>query len=421
MNLTAENIVLVAKQHQIEELKRLASTAHFVEVISNLIHSLQAERGASSLYLASSGLRFKETRQEIIQESRLLESRLRELFSVQLDHASYANAKMLSLMAWVLLGLDDLELLRHQVEGFKLSATKSITAYSRLIAGLISLIFDVADTAIDPRISRQLVALFNFVQGKELGGQERALGAFAFGSGVIDAEHQQRLLHVIESQERHFEVFCEFADKHFVAKWRELQLSSACSQIEKLRNIVCRIKPGQPLDSNQSEIWFESCSTRLTDMWVLQCSLIQHIHDYTSRLINEAELDLQDAKGLVTQLRDNPPSGADLCDRFFDPNIPLEHTLGFMVPIPIESTQGKTVIDMLQLQSKKLADMETELASARRALAERKTIERAKGLLMARFQLSEELAYKKLRTTAMEQNRRLADVAETILTLVAMP
>ncbi|MBU2569516.1 MAG: nitrate- and nitrite sensing domain-containing protein [Gammaproteobacteria bacterium] len=418
MNLTAENIVLVAKQHQIEELKRLASTAHFVEVICNLIHSLQAERGASSLYLASSGIRCKEIRQNIIKESRLLETRLRVLFTVQVDQATYANAKTLSFMAWVLLGLDDLGTLRQEVENFNLSATESITAYSRLIAGLISLIIDVADTAIDPRISKQLVALFNFVQGKELAGQERALGAYAFGSGVIDANHQQRILHLIDIQERHFEVFCEFTDKIFVAKWRELQLSPSCSKIKQLRRVVCQTKSKQLLDSNQSERWFESCSTRLTDMWVLQCALIQHINDYTSRLINEAELDLHDAKGLVRHIRDNPPPRADLCDRFFNPNIPLEQALEFMPPASIDSTQCKSIIDMLQLQSKKLADMETELSIVRKALAERKTIERAKGLLMARLNLSEEVAYKKLRSAAMEQNRRLADVAETILTLV---
>ena len=56
-------------------------------------------------------------------------------------------------------------------------------------------------------------------------------------------------------------------------------------------------------------------------------------------------------------------------------------------------------------------------AAARRALNERKTIERAKGILMARFSLSEDAAYKKLRTASMQQNRRLVDVAEAALAL----
>ena len=41
--------------------------------------------------------------------------------------------------------------------------------------------------------------------------------------------------------------------------------------------------------------------------------------------------------------------------------------------------------------------MESELTSARRALDERKTIARAKGILMARFNLSENAAHEKLR------------------------
>ena len=76
-----------------------------------------------------------------------------------------------------------------------------------------------------------------------------------------------------------------------------------------------------------------------------------------------------------------------------------------------------SVIELLQVQSQRLANMESELSSARRALNERKIIERAKGILMARFNLAEDEAYKKMRTTAMQQNRRLVEVAEAALSL----
>ncbi|MEW8587197.1 MAG: ANTAR domain-containing protein, partial [Candidatus Thiodiazotropha sp.] len=76
-----------------------------------------------------------------------------------------------------------------------------------------------------------------------------------------------------------------------------------------------------------------------------------------------------------------------------------------------------TVIDLLQAQSLRLANMEVELEKAKRALNERKIIERAKGILMARYNLSEEEAYKKLRTASMDKNIRLVDVAESILPL----
>lgn len=55
------------------------------------------------------------------------------------------------------------------------------------------------------------------------------------------------------------------------------------------------------------------------------------------------------------------------------------------------------------------------LADTERQLAERKTIEKAKGLIMQRRGLSEEAAYKELRTLAMQTGKRMAEVAETLL------
>jgi len=58
-----------------------------------------------------------------------------------------------------------------------------------------------------------------------------------------------------------------------------------------------------------------------------------------------------------------------------------------------------------------------ELQAARRALSERKVIERAKGMLMARLGLTEEAAFRALQKASMDQNRRLLDVAEATLAL----
>jgi two-component system, response regulator / RNA-binding antiterminator len=56
-----------------------------------------------------------------------------------------------------------------------------------------------------------------------------------------------------------------------------------------------------------------------------------------------------------------------------------------------------------------------ELQSAKAQLQERKTIDRAKGLLMQRQGLSEPQAYEKLRKTAMDKGLKLAEVAQRML------
>jgi len=56
-----------------------------------------------------------------------------------------------------------------------------------------------------------------------------------------------------------------------------------------------------------------------------------------------------------------------------------------------------------------------ELAEARRGLAERQAVDAAKLALMQRHRLSEPEAYKRLRRMAMEQGRKLAQVAAEVL------
>jgi response regulator NasT len=75
----------------------------------------------------------------------------------------------------------------------------------------------------------------------------------------------------------------------------------------------------------------------------------------------------------------------------------------------------KPVLDVALARFKREQKLQGELLDTRRQLAERKLIERAKGVLMARNRMTEDQAYQKLRSMAMNKNLRLADVAQRIL------
>jgi hypothetical protein len=417
MEFSVPHIVRVAKQHEIDELRRLAAKAQLVGGLGELIHALQSERGASSVFLASSGKRFASIRTALIEASLTTERSLRANIEAHLD-SSLGNAKIFSLMAWALLGLDALPELRHQIGDRKLSAHESVAAYSRLIVGLISLVFELADSAIHPSVSRLLVAYFNFVQGKEFAGQERAIGALCYASGLCDGLQQQRVLHLIDAQERSFQVFLEFADDSVATQWQGIQIAPCMAQLERLRRILSATKPGGALNVNESDKWFECCSERLAKMWSVQSSMVDALHDCCVALIAEAEHEQLNSEGLLQSLRENPPASTGLIERFFDPDIPIDRALAFVPNEAIRNRSQVSLVEMLQDQSERLARMESELDSARRALNERKIIERAKGILMARLNLSEHDAYKTLQKTAMDQNLRIAEIAESTLSLL---
>ncbi len=77
----------------------------------------------------------------------------------------------------------------------------------------------------------------------------------------------------------------------------------------------------------------------------------------------------------------------------------------------------RPILAVLQAQSRRIQEVSSELESARNALTERKIIERAKGLLMKTRGLSEEQAYAQIREAAMNQNKRIIEIAESILSM----
>lgn len=75
----------------------------------------------------------------------------------------------------------------------------------------------------------------------------------------------------------------------------------------------------------------------------------------------------------------------------------------------------KPILDMAISRFNAFNRLSQELEAARNELAERKTIERAKGILMRNRGIGEEEAYRLLRKTAMNQGRRIIEVAEGLV------
>ena len=78
----------------------------------------------------------------------------------------------------------------------------------------------------------------------------------------------------------------------------------------------------------------------------------------------------------------------------------------------------RPILDVALARFEHEQGLRAELADAKSELRDRKTIDRAKGLLMQRQQLTEEAAYAKLRKTAMDKNIKLVDLAQRMLDTV---
>lgn len=76
----------------------------------------------------------------------------------------------------------------------------------------------------------------------------------------------------------------------------------------------------------------------------------------------------------------------------------------------------RPLLDLAVRRFNAFARLEADLAEARGRLAERDLVDRAKRILMDSRDLTEPQAYSELRRTAMNQSKRIVDIAEAVVT-----
>jgi response regulator NasT len=86
----------------------------------------------------------------------------------------------------------------------------------------------------------------------------------------------------------------------------------------------------------------------------------------------------------------------------------------------LKKERVKPILEMAVSRFNAFSRLQRELADAKSALEERKVIDRAKGILMKMRGLSEEEAFALLRQTAMNEKKKIADIAQSVVTAAGL-
>lgn len=86
----------------------------------------------------------------------------------------------------------------------------------------------------------------------------------------------------------------------------------------------------------------------------------------------------------------------------------------------LKKERVKPILDMAVSRFNAFSRLQRELAEAKSALEERKVIERAKGILMKMRGLSEEEAFALLRQTAMNEKKKISEIAQSVVTAAGL-
>jgi hypothetical protein len=157
-----------------------------------------------------------------------------------------------------------------------------------------------------------------------------------------------------------------------------------------------------------SQTWFDACTAHMDTMKTVEDALAAELESLCRERLRVAGRELENLR----QWQNAGPGAPDGNDFFDDSQA---------APVPPVQAYGsqvdRSILELVHEQGLRLQQMGDELDAVRASLNERKLVERAKGLLMAHRHLSEHEAHATLRQMAMNQNRRLVDVAQAVLAM----
>lgn len=417
----ADRFRATARRLKARDLRQLVMVGDAVSSIGGFIHSLQRERGVSNVYLGSGGHEFADRLAAAVKTSRADQAAVCDVFDRLHDIASNAafDARLFSRIACVIQNLETLDPMRERVLAVSVSASEATDYFIELISSLLAVVFEASDATADTDISRALVAMFSFMQGKEFAGQERATAAAGFSSGGFTNEQHNRLLKLIDAQTRSFQFFTRFAEPALNALYEERLSGPDMIEFERLRRIACLAGPSIGISGVTSQQWYDQATRRMDAMRLVEKKIDEDLQATCKAKLASAET-APDSAGDPAPLNNSGHYPIALVLGDADQALLADAAKTGAEVLSVDGVSprlGRSILDIVQSQAGRLQQMSEELDAARLAINERKIIDRAKGILMRHRGASEQEAYELLRKTAMSQNRRIKEVAEAVLAM----
>ncbi|GAA5526002.1 nitrate regulatory protein [Microbulbifer aestuariivivens] len=393
--INSESFFLAAQQAKIRQLEDLMSALQWVDVICDLIHALQRERGLSNVYLVcqKTTLANEFTEQLLICDKALAE--FNAALPPLLQGRESANPSLLNLIAGALSTLEQLPALRASNQTRELLPIDSTLAYNRTIETLLLIVFELIDLATDPDVAQSLTAFFLLIQLKEYVGQERAWTLIGFSRGHFIARLQERLNRLSMTQQEVRERMLNCADSELLDAYERLNSGPVAMDLNRFRQVRNNLSAGSEVNTDLTDVWYHKITDYIDALHTIETQAMRSIILLCMNRIETA----QQSNNLVREKLD------ELNEM---PDIPVSQLLK-------GSAESSPIQALIAEQQRQIQSLQLELSNSRKALEARKLVERAKSILMNNLHLSEEDSFRRLQKSAMDQNSPLEEIAKKVI------
>lgn len=252
-------------------------------VYSNLVHELQKERGATAGFLGSKGTKFvtelAAQRQQTDKKNQTQKRFLQETY--------FSDPKVNSLINNARQELAKLEQIRSQVSSQQIQAASAIGFYTALNKKLLSVSELIVALSQNAEVSRELISYYNFIQGKERAGVERAVLSNTFAVDKFAPNVFARFVSLVSEQNTYINNFVVLGSPTLTSAYERRMDNPAVREVERLRTIAREhsIKGNFGVDSVH---WFKTATDRINLLKQTEDNIANQLQELSNTLISKA-------------------------------------------------------------------------------------------------------------------------------------
>ena len=256
-------------------INKVEDLCHYIVVASEVVHELQKERGASAVYIASSGSEMRDELENLKKTSDEALFRLKQ-FMESFDLKKY-NAGLNSSVTHAKQQLNDLGEKRNGIASLSLQRLEATQYYSMLIDYFIQSFENVVLQANHPLTFAPASAYVNFISAKELAGIERArLSGIIAKNEAVEVNDLNNWITVWRGQEKLLENFEYLASREVVSFYENNHSGAVVDTLAGIRNTLL-VKAREGNFGITGKEAFDAATQRI--------NLLKNIEDYQADAI----------------------------------------------------------------------------------------------------------------------------------------
>lgn len=219
------------------ELENVSDIANFAPHVSNVVHELQKERGASAGFIGSKAASNFGSTLDIEKSST---DKYLEIFQSELDifPADNYGQELATLLTIANTELSKLNSQREKIQNLSITVPQMAGYFSGTIAKLLNVIKEIANLTTDAELLKDTSVYIAFLEAKERSGQERAMGAGSYASGAFKEAVFLRFVSLIAEQEAFMATFNAYAPKEIVSFYDLTVRGSDVDRVAELRKFA---------------------------------------------------------------------------------------------------------------------------------------------------------------------------------------